>query len=53
MSESTRYNVIGPKIPEHLIKETRVVYINDEYRDQIQMQLEKRSQRIEQGGSTQ
>jgi hypothetical protein len=43
-----RYNVIGPKIPEHEFKETRVVYLNDEYREQIRMQLEKRQQRIEQ-----
>jgi len=48
-----RYNLIGPKIPEHKLKETRVVYLNDEYREQIQMQLEKRRQRIEENGSKQ
>jgi len=48
-----RYNLIGPKIPEHEFKETRVVYLNDEYREQIHLQLEKRRQRIEESGSSQ
>jgi hypothetical protein len=42
-----RYNVVGPQIPEHEFKETRLVYLNEEYREQLRMQLEKRRQRIE------
>lgn len=48
-----RYNLIGPKIPKHEFKETRVAYLNDEYREQIRLQLEKRRQRIDQSSSTQ
>jgi hypothetical protein len=42
-----RYNVVGPRIPEHRFKETRVVYVSDEYRDQLSEQLRRRELRLE------
>jgi len=41
-----RYNVAGPRIPEHPFKETRVVYVSEEYRRQILRQRELREQRM-------
>jgi len=37
-----RYNLVGPHIPAHAFKETRVIYLNDEYREQVLQQREKR-----------
>jgi len=42
-----RYNILGPRIPEHRFKETRAVYLNDEYREQVARQLERRAERIQ------
>jgi hypothetical protein len=42
-----RYNVVGPRIPEHRFKETRVVYVSGEYRDQLSEQLRRRELRLE------
>ena len=47
-----RYNVAGPPIPEHPFKETRVVYISDEYRRQVLLQREQREQRIQESGAS-
>ncbi len=41
-----RYNVVGPRIPEHPFKETRVVYVSEEYRRQILRQRELRELRM-------
>jgi hypothetical protein len=41
-----RYNVVGPRIPEHPFKETRVVYVSEEYRRQIIRQRELRELRM-------
>jgi hypothetical protein len=48
-----RYNVLGPRIPEHSFKETRVVYLSEEYRQQIlrQRQLREQRQKASSGGS--
>lgn len=46
-----RYNVAGPRIPEHPFKETRVVYLSDEYRQQILRQRELREQRMKESGA--
>lgn len=46
-----RYNVAGPHIPEHPFKETRVVYLSDEYRQQILRQRELREQRMKDSGA--
>jgi len=46
-----RYNVIGPHIPEHPFKETRVVYLSEEYRQQILRQREQRAKRMEASGA--
>ena len=40
-----RYNLLGPRIPEHRFKETRVLYLSDEYREQVLRQREQRQQR--------
>jgi hypothetical protein len=40
-----RYNLLGPRIPAHEFKETRVIYLNDEYREQILQQRERRRAR--------
>jgi hypothetical protein len=47
-----RYNVIGPRIPKHPFKETRVVYLSEEYRQQILHQRELREQRMKESGAT-
>jgi hypothetical protein len=41
-----RYNVKGPRIPDHAFKDTQVVYLHDDYREQLIQQREKREQRI-------
>ena len=46
-----RYNVVGPRIPEHPFKETRVVYLSEEYRQQILRQRELREQRMKESGA--
>ncbi|TVR58568.1 MAG: hypothetical protein EA426_09605 [Spirochaetaceae bacterium] len=40
-----RVNVIGPRIPEHEFKSTEIVYVADEYRQDLQTQAERRSRR--------
>ncbi len=40
-----RYNLLGPRIPEHEFKETRVIYLNDEYRSEVLRQRERRRAR--------
>jgi hypothetical protein len=47
-----RYNVLGPRIPEHPFKETRVVYLSEEYRQQIFRQREQREQRMGKSGAS-
>ena len=47
-----RTNVAGPRIPEHPFKETRVVYISDEYRQQVLHQRELREQRMKASGAS-
>lgn len=47
-----RYNVVGPRIPPHPFKETRVVYLSDEYRQQILRQRELREQRMQERGAS-
>jgi hypothetical protein len=37
-----RYNLVGPRIPAHEFKETRVIYLSDEYREQLLRQRERR-----------
>jgi len=37
-----RYNLVGPRIPAHGFKETRVIYLSDEYREQVLRQRERR-----------
>ena len=44
-SLSYQYNVLGPRIPEHDFKETRVLYVHDEYREDLRRQAERREQR--------
>jgi hypothetical protein len=48
-----RNTLVGPRIPPHPFKETRVVYLSEEYREQILRQREQRQSRIERsrGGS--
>jgi hypothetical protein len=41
-----RYNIAGPRIPEHAFKETRVVYLSEEHRQEILHQRELREQRM-------
>lgn len=47
-----RYNVVGPRIPEHPFKETRVVYLSEEYLQQILRQRELREQRMKESGTS-
>jgi hypothetical protein len=47
-----RYNVAGPRIPEHPFKETRVVYMSDEYRQQVLRQRELRELRMKESGAS-
>ncbi len=47
-----RYNVAGPRIPEHPFKETRIVYLSEEYRQQILRQRELREQRMKESGAS-
>ena len=44
-SLSYQYNVLGPRIPEHDFKETRVLYLHDDYREDLRRQAERREQR--------
>ena len=41
-----RYNLIGPRIPAHEFKETRVLYLHEAYREQLLQQRERRRARI-------
>ncbi len=52
VSVGFRYNVAGPRIPEHPFKETRVVYVSEEYRRQIMRQRELREQRMKESGAS-
>jgi hypothetical protein len=47
-----RYNVAGPRIPEHPFKETRIVYLSEEYRRQILRQRELREQRMKESSTS-
>jgi len=47
LSMGFRYNVVGPRIPEHRFKETRVTYVSEDYRDQLSEQLRRRELRLE------
>lgn len=40
-----RYNLLGPGIPGHQFKETRLIYLSDEYREQLLQQRERRRSR--------
>ncbi len=40
-----RVNVIGPRIPEHEFKSTKIVYVADEYRQDLQTQTDRRQRR--------
>ena len=46
-----RYNVVGPRIPDHPFKETRVVYLSSEYRQQVLSQREQRELRKQGSGA--
>jgi hypothetical protein len=46
-----RYNIAGPRIPAHPFKETRVVYLSEEYRQQILHQRELREKRMKESGA--
>ncbi len=47
-----RYNIAGPRIPAHPFKETRVVYLSEEYRQQILHQRELREKRMKESGAS-
>ncbi len=40
-----RVNVVGPRIPEHEFKRTEIVYVADEYREDLRVQAERRRRR--------
>ena len=40
-----RYNLLGPRIPAHEFKETRVLYLHEAYREQLLQQRERRRAR--------
>ena len=42
-----RTAVSGPRLPEHPFKETRVVYLHDEYRRDLERQRERREERLQ------
>ena len=44
-SLSYQYNVIGPRIPRHDFKETRVLYVDETYREDLRRQAERRDER--------
>lgn len=46
-----RYNVAGPRIPAHRFKETDILYLADEYRDQVLRQREQRRARMQESGA--
>ncbi len=46
-----RYNALGPRIPPHTFKETRIRYLSPEYIEQVELQREQRRRRLEQSGS--
>jgi hypothetical protein len=46
-----RSNVLGPRIPSHRFKQTRIRYISTEYREQVELQREQRRRRLEQQGA--
>jgi hypothetical protein len=51
VSAGFRYNVLGPRIPAHRFKETRIRYLSPEYVQQVELQREQRRRRLEQSGS--
>lgn len=42
---SYQYNIIGPRIPDHEFKETRVIYLHELYREDLERQVERRDAR--------
>ncbi|MFW6364080.1 MAG: hypothetical protein ACOC0D_09560 [Spirochaeta sp.] len=42
-----RVNFLGPQIPDHEVKNTRFVYVADEFRQDLQTQADRRRQRQE------
>jgi len=46
LSLGVRYNLVGPRIPQHRFKETRVVYLSEDYRGQLLEQRRKRELRL-------
>jgi hypothetical protein len=51
LSLGFRYNLLGPRIPEHRFKETRLIYLHDEYREQLAEQLRRRELRLQRLGT--
>ena len=45
LSLSYSYNIVGPRIPDHSIKETRVLYLNELYREDLERQKARRDAR--------
>ncbi len=43
------FNLVGPPIPEHEFKETRIIYMHDLYREDLQRQIERREARENRG----
>ena len=46
-----RTTLKGPRLPEHPFKETRVIYLHDEYRRDLERQRERRQERLQRAGS--
>jgi hypothetical protein len=44
VSTGFRYNLLGPSIPAHRFKQTRVLYLSEEYRQQLELQRQRRLQ---------
>jgi len=48
LSLGFRYNLVGPRIPEHRFKETRALYVSEDYRGELERQRRNREQRLKQ-----
>jgi hypothetical protein len=45
LSFGYQFNILGPQIPEHEFKETKVLFVHDLYREDLERQRQRRAAR--------
>lgn len=49
---SVATNVVGPSIPDHEFKTTRMIYLNPQYREDLEQQIQRRQARADRDSQT-